>query len=304
MRVLVSGSTGFIGSHLVSALEADGHETLRLVRRGGRSGPGEVRWNPDDDLIDREAIRGLDAVVHLAGESIMGRWTDVKRRAILRSRVKPTRFLSEVLASLAKPPSTFVVASAVGYYGSRGDEVLTEESLPGGDFLAKVCREWEGATEAASAHGIRVVHARFGVVLGPDGGALQKMITPFRLGLGGPMGDGSHYVSWIGIDDAVGALQFMLRDSSIAGPVNVVSPNPVTNREFAETLAKTLGRPAFLGVPRFVLKAALGEMVDETLLASQRVNPRMLTQHEYMYKDPQLEGALRRMLAPESPAAS
>lgn len=296
MRIAVSGSTGFIGSELVAALKEDGHEVLRLVRRPRGTAETEVRWSPEDDYVDRGMLDGSDVVVHLAGESIVGRWTDAKRESIRRSRVEGTSFLAHVLASLAHPPRVFLSASAVGYYGNRGDEMLTEDSPPGGDFLAGVCRDWETATEAAAARGVRVVNLRFGAVLDPGGGVLKTLSTPFKLGLGGRLGSGRQYMSWITRDDTVEAIKLALRRESLAGPVNVVSPNPVTNAEFTRTLARVLSRPALLPMPERVLTTLMGDMAREMLLASQRVNPRKLTQHEFHYRDPQLEGALRRLL--------
>lgn len=297
MRIAISGSTGFIGSRLASSLRQDGHEILRLVRRPGGGREPEVRWNPDDDLIDRQALAGLDAVVHLAGENIVGRWTDRKRAAIRRSRVKGTAFLAEVLASLERPPRVFATASAIGIYGDRGDEILTEDSALGDDFLASVCREWEGAAAPAAENGIRVVNLRFGLVLDPSGGVLEKMLPAFRLGLGGRIGDGSQYVSWISLDDAVEAVKLALRRESLGGPVNVVSPNPVTNAQFTRILARVLSRPALLPLPKRVLLALLGDMAREMLLASQRVSPRNLNRHEFRYRDSDLEPALRRLLS-------
>ncbi len=296
MRVLISGSTGLIGSRLVPALEEAGHEVYRLVRSEAPKGDRSLRWAPYDDVIERDRLAEMDAVVHLAGENIMGRWTEAKKREIRRSRVKTTAFLAEVLASLPDPPRVWVTASAVGYYGDRGDEVLAEDSAAGQDFLARVCRDWEKAAEPAVEAGIRVVHLRFGAVLTPRGGALAKMLPPFRMGLGGRVGDGRQYVSWISLEDAVGVVRFVLENDDIAGPVNVVAPNPVTNAELAQTLGTVLHRPAAVPVPKFALRTVFGDLADGAMLASQRVNPRILTQHEYHFKDPQLAEALRRML--------
>lgn len=296
MRIAVTGSTGFIGSRLVRSLLSEGHEVLRLVRGAKGTAEPEAVFRPEDDLVDRKALGEVDAVVNLAGESIAGFWTESKREAIRRSRGKGTMFLSEVLASLPRRPGVLVSASAIGYYGDRGDEVLTESSAPGTGFLATVCQEWEAATSAAEEAGIRVVRLRIGGVLDPSGAMLQKMRTPFLLGLGGPFGNGRQYLSWITLDDLVEVIKLALRRETLSGPVNAVSPNPVTNAVFTKTLAKALRRPAILPAPRPVLGAVLGDMAREVLLASQRVAPRVLTENEFHYRDPDLEGALNRLL--------
>jgi uncharacterized protein (TIGR01777 family) len=295
MRIAVSGSTGFIGSCLVDSLRKDGHEILRLVRRPKGTDEPEVAFNPEDDLVDRQALQNLDAVVHLAGESIAGLWTESKKQAIRRSRSKGTRFLAEVLASLPQPPSVFASASATGFYGDRGDELLTEDSEPGTGFLASVCREWEEATRPALDAGIRVVNLRFGVVLDPAGGILKTMLPPFRLGLGGRLGNGNQYMSWISREDAIEAVKLTLRREDISGPVNVVSPNPLTNKEFTKTLAQALSRPALLPMPKAILETALGDMAREMLLAGQRVSPRKLAEHEFHYRDPQIQSVFERL---------
>lgn len=297
MRVLVSGSTGFIGTRVVTALQEEGHEVMRLVRRKRGTAEPEVLWAPDDDVMEVERLDGVEAVVHLSGETIASRWNARKKREIRRSRVKTTAFLADVLANMTRPPRVLVSASAIGVYGNRGDELLSEDSAPGSGFLAHVCAEWEAATGAAESAGIRVVNLRIGMVLDPRGGALKLMLPAFRLGLGGRLGDGSQYVSWISADDLVGIILHALRNDGLTGPVNAVSPNPVTNAEFTRALAHALRRPALLPVPAVALRLVLGEMADETLLASARVNPRKLTAAEYRFKDPVLEGALSRMLA-------
>ncbi|HET7113332.1 MAG TPA: TIGR01777 family oxidoreductase, partial [Pyrinomonadaceae bacterium] len=237
------------------------------------------------------------AVVHLAGENIAeGRWTSEKKRAIRESRVKGTALLSETLATLHKPPSVFLSASAIGYYGNRGDESLTESSPPGNDFLAGVCQEWEKATTPAAEKEIRTVRARFGIILAEDGGALAKMLTPFRMGIGGRIGDGKQWMSWISLDDVVGAIQFMLHDRFVNGPVNFVAPHPVTNAEFTKTLGRVLSRPTFFPVPAFGVRLAFGEMADALLLSSQRVVPEVLQSGGFGFNWPRLELTLKHLL--------
>jgi hypothetical protein len=305
MRILVSGSTGLVGSALIPFLAKGGHGAVRLVRQDAAAGGGPAaRWDPGAGRIDAAALEGLDAVVHLAGESVAsGRWTAAKKERIRRSRVEGTRLLSRTLAGLSRPPRVLACASAIGYYGSRGDEILKEESAPGDDFLAGVCREWEAATEPAAGKGIRVVNLRFGVILSPAGGALAKMLPPFRLGAGGILGDGRQFVSWVAIDDVLGAIQHVLATGSVRGPVNVVSPRPVTNRELTKTLGRVLGRPTILPMPAFAARAVFGEMADALLLASQRVEPKHLVASGYRFRHPDLEGALRHLLGKAKAAA-
>ena len=298
MKILVSGSHGLVGKALVRSLMDDGHEVMRLVRGERTSGSAEVEWRPDQGRIDVEHLEGIHAVVHLAGESIAsGRWTAEKKRAIRDSRVNGTTLLSDALAQLSRPPSVFLSASAIGYYGDRGDELLTEKSAPGNDFLAGVCKEWEAATRPAAEKGIRTVCTRFGIILDPNEGALAKMLPPFRMGVGGRIGDGKQWVSWIALDDVVNGLKFLIEDASINGPVNFVTPNPVRNREFAETLGHILARPTFFPVPQFAVRLAFGEMADALLLASQRVEPSVLEDKGYKFRWPTLEPALRHLLA-------
>ena len=250
MNVLVSGSSGLVGSALVAALNADGHRVKRLVRAAVRDAEDEVGWDPAGGVLDPAGLEGLDAVVHLAGENIAsGRWTTAKKARIRDSRVKGTELLCQTLARLDRPPKTLVSTSAVGYYGDRGDEVLTEDSPPGHGFLAEVCEAWEAATEPAAAKGIRVVRLRIGVVLSPRGGALAKMLPAFKMGLGGRIGNGRQYMSWITLDDLVGVIRFALTNNELSGPVNAVSPNPVTNLEFTKTLGRVLHRPTVLPLP-------------------------------------------------------
>ena len=296
MNILVTGARGLIGGALVPFLIADGHRVLRLVRSKAGSGPGDVAWDPPAGAIDRAALRGLDAVVHLAGENIFGRWTAGKKARIRDSRAKPTRLLCESLAQLSPPPRVLACASAVGYYGDRGAEVLREESAPGNSFLADVCREWEAATQVATDRGIRVVNLRFGVVLTPSGGALATMLLPFRLGLGGRFGSGRQFMSWIALDDLLGVVRHALTTEALRGPVNTVAPDPITNLEFTRTLGRVLRRPTLFPVPAFAARLVMGEMADELLLASARVEPARLLATGFRFRFPELEGALRHLL--------
>jgi uncharacterized protein (TIGR01777 family) len=296
MRVLISGSSGLVGSALIPSLVQGGHTVVRLAR-SGTGGTDRILWNPAAKEIAPASIKGFDAVVHLAGENIAGaRWTEERKRKIRDSRTPPTRLLSGALARLEQPPRVLICASAIGYYGNRGSEILNEQSKAGTGFLAEVCREWEDATSPAVEKGIRVVHLRIGLVLSPKGGALAKMLPPFQLGLGGPLGDGSQFMSWIAIDDLVGAIQHLLTAETLNGPVLAVSPNPVTNREFTKTLGHVLSRPAFIPVPAFALRLAFGEMADALLLASTRARPERLLESGYQFLFPELEAALRHVL--------
>jgi uncharacterized protein len=296
MRILVSGSHGLVGKALIRSLTPDGHEIVRLVR-GKPSGATEIEWHPNEGRLDAAALEGLDAVIHLAGESIAsGRWTDEKKRAIRDSRVKGTTLLSEALARLTRPPSVFVSASAIGYYGNRGDELLTEKSAPGDDFLANVCVDWENATIPTIEKGIRTVHARFGIILDPNEGALGKMLTPFRMGIGGRVGDGKQWMSWIDIEDVVNGLKSLIENSDVNGPVNFVAPNPVTNAEFTKTLGHVLSKPTLFPVPAFAARLAFGEMGDALLLSGQRVRPVILEENGFVFRWPLLEDALRHLL--------
>lgn len=297
MKVLFSGSHGLVGTALIKSLEVQGHEIFRLVRQLPHS-ESEIEWNPDRYSIAISRLEGFDAVVHLAGESIAeGRWTEEKKRRIRDSRVKGTKLLSDAVANLERPPKSLICASAIGYYGDRGDELLTEESAPGNDFLAGVCVEWEKATELAAEKGIRVVNTRFGIILSKDGGALAKMLTPFRLGIGGRVGSGKQWMSWIVLDDAVGAIEFALANESLRGPVNFVAPNPVRNSEFTKTLGKVLSRPTLFPIPEFGVRLAFGEMADALLLSSQRVEPQRLKTAGYQFRYEVLASALRHVLS-------
>jgi uncharacterized protein (TIGR01777 family) len=295
MRIAVTGSRGLVGSALLPFLASAGHSVTRLVR-SSPSGD-DVFWDPAEGVRDHSRLEGVDAVVHLAGENIAaGRWTVRRKEEIRRSRVEGTRRLGESLAKLSHRPKVLVSASAIGFYGNRGDEILTEGSRPGSGFLVRVCQEWEAATDSASRAGIRVVCMRFGMILSPAGGALKKMLLPFRLGAGGRLGSGEQYVSWVAIDDTVGAIHHALRTESLQGPVNVVSSNPVTNAEFTRTLARVLSRPAILPVPASAARLVFGELADALLLGSQRVMPSRLQASGYRFQYPELEGGLRHLL--------
>jgi uncharacterized protein (TIGR01777 family) len=297
VNVAISGASGLIGDALIASLQAGGHRAIPLVRRAPRPGEDALRWDPASGTITPAGPSVADAIVHLAGDSVMGlRWTADKKRRIRESRTIATRLLVQTLTRLAKPPAVLVCASGVGYYGSRGDEVLSEESRPGTGFLADLAREWEAATATAIAQGIRVVNLRLGVVLSAHGGALAKMLTPFRLGLGGVIGDGAQWMSWIALDDVTGAIRHALTTDALRGPVNAVAPAPVTNAEFTRTLGRALGRPTLVPLPAFAARLALGEMADELLLASQRVVPARLQASGYRFRYPTLEDALRAVL--------
>src|SRR6266446_384527 len=296
MKILISGSHGLVGTALIQALEPEGHEIFRLVRHAPNS-RSEIEWSPDRYSIALARLEGFDVVVHLAGESIAeGRWTDEKKKQIRESRVKGTRLLGDALANLSQPPKTLVCASAIGYYGDRGDEVLTEASAPGKDFLSDVCVEWEKATALASEKGIRVVNCRFGIILDANGGALKTMLPPFRMGVGGKIGSGQQWMSWIALDDVVRGIKFALANDSIRGPVNFVVPAPVTNARFTKTLGKVLSRPTLFPIPAFGVRLLFGEMADALLLSSQRVAPTVLQTSNFLFQYSQLEAALRHVL--------
>lgn len=296
MRILISGSSGLIGSALRPALAAAGYSCSALVRRSPAE--NEVQWDPEHPL-DPQKLNGFDAIVHLAGKSIAGRWTENFKREVRASRVEGTRTLATAAAESFRQtgtPRIFVAASATGYYGNRGDEILTEQSTPGSGFLAEVCEEWEHAANPAVEAGIRVVNLRIGVVLAKHGGALQAMLPPFRLCLGGKVGDGRQYMSWIALDDVVGAFLFALTNEGVRGLVNVVAPNPVRNSDFVQVLAKVLNRPAIFPLPAFVVRTLFGEMGESLLLASARVLSRRLEGSEYKFQHPELEEALHAVL--------
>ena len=296
MKILISGSHGLVGTALIKSLEPDGHEIYRLVRHYPDS-PDQIEWSPDRYSIALSLIEGFDAVVHLAGESIAeGRWTDEKKKRIRESRTRGTKLLADALGNLTNPPRVLLSASAIGYYGDRDEEVLTEASSPGDDFLSEVCVEWENATSHATAMGVRVMNARFGIILDKEGGALKKMLPPFRMGIGGRIGSGKQWMSWIALDDVVDALKLALTNESMAGPVNFVAPNPVRNAEFTKTLGHALSRPTFLPIPEFGVRLAFGEMADALLLSSQRVEPKGLKEAGYQFKYPELRSALTHVL--------
>jgi len=294
MKVLIAGASGLVGSALIPSLEREGAQVTRLVRSS--AGAGEIEWHPNNDQIDGAALEGFDALINLAGENIAGRWTDEVKRKIRDSRVNGTHLLSEAIAKLKQKPKAFLCASATGIYGDRGDEPLDEQSDSGGGFLAGVCREWEKSTEPAHAAGVRTVCLRFGPILAREGGMLAKLLTPFKMGMGGRVGPGTQYISWVAIDDVVNAVKLALKDESIRGPLNIVSPNPVTNEVFTKTLGHVLSRPTALAMPAFAVRLAFGEMADEMLLASQRVIPKRLNDAGFEFEFPDLEGAFRKYL--------
>lgn len=297
MKILVTGTNGLIGSDLVPFLEARGHRVIRLIRERLGRDASTIIWHPDTGEVESQLLDGFDAVVHLAGENIAdARWTPQKKALIRDSRVRGTRLLCETLARLSKPPRVLVAASAIGIYGSRGEESLTEASAPGQGFLADVCREWEAAMEPAKRRGVRLVPLRFGMVLSPDGGALWEMLLPFQFGLGGPVAGGAQFWSWISLLDAISAIEFALRHDSLRGPVNAVAPLAVTNAEFSRQLGHALRRPAVMPIPAWAVRLAFGEMADETLLASARVEPKKLLAAGFQYQHPTLEVALHHLL--------
>lgn len=282
MKILMSGASGLIGRALVPFLIAKGHEVVKLVRR--------------DADFESEELEGIEGVVHLAGESIMGRWTDKKKEKIRKSRVERTSLLCQALAALKRPPLVFIGASAIGFYGDRGDEILTEESAKGTGFLSDVCEEWERSTSLLKEKGTRIVHLRTGMVLSLQGGALKQMLPPFKLGLGGKLGTGKQWMSWIAIDDLIRIIEFALLHTQLEGALNAVAPYPVTNETFTITLGQALGRPTFMTVPAFAVKLLFGEMGEELLLSSQRIKPSKLEQASFAFAYPHLEEALQHLI--------
>ncbi len=295
-NVLISGAAGFIGTHLTELLVANGYSVKILTRSSRASQENVLYWSPEKGKLFIDDLEDLYAVVHLAGENIAGRWTDQKKAKIERSRVEGTRLLSESLAKLDKKPEVLIAASAIGYYGDRGNEILTEESSPGTGFLADVGVRWEDATVAAQEAGIRVCNLRIGLVLGTDGGALEKMLIPFKLGLGGRIGDGQQFWSWIAIDDLVGIIYYLLNDNDMQGPVNAVAPVAATNEEFTSALGRALNRPTIFPLPAFVARGLLGEMADQTMLSSTRVVPQKLLDSGYKFEYTDLEDTLSTLL--------
>ena len=296
MNILVTGSSGFIGSALIPLLVEEGHSIVRLVRRQPSSERHEVRWNPETGSIDADALTGIDAAVHLAGENLADkRWTPEQKARIRDSRVNGTRLLAETLARLEPRPKVLVSASAVGYYGDRGDEVLTEDSRPGADFLAEATEAWEAAAQPAAQAGIRVVNLRSAMTLYPTGGPLKRMLPPFKMGLGGKLGSGRQFMSWVSLQDSVRVFHHALITDSLEGPVNVTSPSAITNTEFTKALGRALSRPAPFTVPPFVLRIMFGEVAD-ALLGSARMDPAKLLATGFVFQHIELESALREML--------
>jgi uncharacterized protein len=302
MIIAVTGSSGLVGTALLQALKAEGQDVRPIVRRPARN-PNEISWDPVAGTIEAAKLNDVDVVVHLAGEGVADRrWNEAVKARIRDSRTDGTKLLCQTLAGLARKPSTLVSASAVGYYGNRGYEIVDESSPPGSSFLAEVCQAWEAATQPARDADIRVVNLRIGVVLDTNGGALSKMLTPFRLGLGGVVGSGQQYIPWITLDDLVRSIQFCIHAAALSGPVNAVAPNPATNRQFTKTLGRVLGRPTIFPMPPFLARLAFGEMADEMILAGARVEPRALTAAGFEFNHPQLEPALRHVLALSQPS--
>ncbi len=295
MKILIAGSSGLIGSALAKFLESGGHRVLPLVRK--ETAKGGILWDPESRSIDTEELEGFDVVLNLAGENIAGsRWSEKKKERILNSRVKSTRFLCESLKKLQHPPKVLLNASALGYYGNVPEGTAAESTPAGEGFLAHVCQEWESATERLMGEDIRIVLLRTGIVLSPKGGALKRMLAPFKMGLGGTIGSGDQYMSWIDIEDEVSAIYHCLTTESLRGPVNLTAPNPVTNRDFAKTLGKVLGRPAMLPMPAPLARMVFGEMADEMMLTGAKIIPEKLQSTGFEFKYPSLEGSLRHLL--------
>lgn len=296
MKIVVSGSSGLIGTQLVAKLSQSGHEVIRLVRRSPKA--GEIQWNPKSGMLDASALEGTDAVIHLSGAGIGDkRWTNGYRKEILDSRTATTALLAKTIASLSRKPSVFLSGSAIGIYGARNDEQLTEVSTHGTGFLAEVCEQWEAAARPAVDAGVRTVYLRTGIVLSPKGGALKKLLPLFKLGVGGKFGNGKQWQSWISIDDEIGAIEYLLT-ANVSGAVNLTAPNPVTNAEFTKVLASVLKRPAIVPVPTFAPKILLGgELADALLFTGQRVIPAALNASGYSFKHTTLESALRSLLS-------
>lgn len=294
MKIVIAGATGLVGTALTDILIAGGHQVSRLLRVHKA---GELFWSPEQNELDPTQLEGFDAVVNLAGENIASdRWTEEKKRQIRDSRVNGTRLLASTLATLSSPPSVLVNASALGYYGDRGDEVLTETSSAGSGFLANVVREWEAATEPASAKGIRVALMRIGVVLSPKGGAMSRLLPIFQMGGGGILGSGKQYMSWIDLEDVARAFHRAIMSTNLEGPINTAAPHPVTNAEFTKVLGKVLMRPTLFPLPAAAARLIMGEMADELLLASQRLKPAKLEENGFQFQYPTLEQSLRHLL--------
>ena len=295
MKVLITGSSGLIGSALIESLVANGHEVIRLLRKN--LADDSPVWDPENGVIDLADVRDISAVVHLAGDNIAeGRWSSQKKGRIINSRVLGTKLLAKFFATSVHKPNIIVSASAVGFYGDRGEELVDETSGPGNGFVADVCKQWEGAMASAVAAGIRVAYVRFGVVLSPAGGALKKMLLPFKMGLGGVIGTGKQFMSWVSIEDVVGMIQYVIANDSMRGPVNFVAPNAVDNYEFTKTLGRVLHRPTIFPMPAFAARIAFGEMANELLLSSTRVLPKKLMDSGYQFCHPELEEAFGHLL--------
>ncbi len=298
-KIVIGGSTGLVGEPLVAALRQRGDRVVRLARPASAiAGEDSIEWNPSQGVLDPAALTGADAVIHLGGANVAaGSWTEARKKLIRDSRVQSASLLSKAMTAMARPPAAFLCASAIGYYGNRGDELLTEDSEPGPpDFLVDVSREWEASAAEAAKAGVRVVNLRIGVVLSAKGGALAKMLTPFKLGLGGVVGNGRQYMSWIDLDDVVGAILHCLDREELRGPVNVTAPNPAVNREFVKTLGRVLRRPAILPLPSFAVKLGFGQMGEGLLLSSTRVEPRKLLDSGYVFRYPELASSIRRRI--------
>ena len=298
MRVLVSGGSGLIGSALIPALESCGFEITRLTRKA-KPREQQLTWDATQPLRP-ELVSGFDAVIHLAGEPVAARWTEAKKKSIRDSRVLGTAHLCEALARTAQPPRVLISTSAIGYYGDRGDEILNENSPSGGGFLSEVCRQWEAATKPAADAGIRTIQIRIGVVLSALGGALKEMLLPFRMGLGAQLGNGRQWMSWIHVQDLVGAILHVLDNDSVEGPVNMVAPEPARNSEFTDMLGKVLSRLAIFRMPGFAVRLLFGEMGDQVLLSGQRVEPAKLLASGYQFEYRDLRGALENVLLSQS----
>jgi len=293
MRVLLSGSSGFIGSEVFSFLKAQEHEVIHLRRGNPTSSPDSIFWDPDREIFSHQSFENFDAVIHLAGEPLIGLWTAKKKERIFSSRVQGTQLLTRIFTEIAHPPKVFICASAIGFYGDRGEEELTENSAMGKGFLPSVCSHWELATQEKASPQVRIVNTRFGAVIGPGGGIVKKMLLPFKYGLGCSLGTGSQWMSWIALSDLVRAIAFCMTNDAIEGPVNCVSPHPVRQKRFAQLFANSLARPLFLRLPAWLLRGLLGQMAEEVLLASQRVIPEKLQQHHFSFLTPTLEEAFR-----------
>ncbi len=299
--VAITGASGLIATALRRRLEQDGTRVLRISRKPDLGDGNTIKWNPVAESIDRESLEGIDALFHLAGENIAsGRWTADKKRRIVESRVQSTRFIAETLAALKQGPKVFVSASATGIYGDTGDTIADEETPAGQGFLADVCRQWEDAARPAVESGIRTVHPRFAMVLTPEGGALKQMLSIFRLGLGGPIGRGRQWISWVSMHDAVEAMMYLIKNPEISGPVNITSPHPARQKDFARSLGRALKRPAFLPAPPFALRLMFGQMAEELLLSSSRIRPSRLDESAYVFGDKDLESCLPGMLEKKS----